>query len=110
MRKPDPKIDFTEEFEDENGFYPNMCSVCKTEFYGNKRRTICKACLKTVQAPKDPLREEIDRRIQEHKSDERLSYPDANVMINAPLALIQVDLKARVSELDKLLKWIEEIV
>ena len=65
----------------------------------------CALCAKQSSTA---IREEIDSRIQEHKSDERLSYPDANVMINAPLALIQVDLKARVSELDKLLKWIEE--
>lgn len=34
------------------------------------------------------------------KADERLSYPNASVYSNAPLALMQVDLKARVQTLE----------
>lgn len=36
----------------------------------------------------------IRKRLREVESDERLRYPPARVDINAPLALVQVDLKA----------------
>lgn len=47
----------------------------------------------------------IEEKLKEVESDERLSSPPALVQINAPLALIQVDLKARV----QILKWILEL-
>lgn len=41
------------------------------------------------------LEERIMQEIGNINRDERMSYPDANVQVNAPLALIQVSLKAR---------------
>lgn len=45
---------------------------------------------------------EIKARLKEIESDERLHYPPADVQINAPLALIRVDLKAE----RRILRWI----
>jgi len=45
---------------------------------------------------------EIKEKLEALASDERLSYKPASVLINAPLALIQVDLKAQVD----ILKWV----
>jgi hypothetical protein len=42
---------------------------------------------------------EIRSKIAEIDSDERFHYPVANVVINAPLALIQTDLEAVVAAL-----------
>lgn len=50
------------------------------------------------------MKADMEKELKELKSDGRLSYPDASVMINAPLALIQVDLKARIHTLEKHLK------
>ena len=52
---------------------------------------------------------DIQERLDGLKSDSRLSYPPAQVQINAPLALIQVDLKARVAELEWMLSEAEEV-
>ena len=43
---------------------------------------------------------EIWKRIAEIRSDERMSYKPANVQVNAPLALIQVEGAAVVSALE----------
>lgn len=48
----------------------------------------------------DMLEKTIRAEIARLKRDERYSYPPAQVQINAPLALIQVDLKARVQALE----------
>jgi len=48
---------------------------------------------------------EIKEMLQKVNSDERLSYPPANVFVNAPLALVQVGLEAR----KHVLQWILEI-
>lgn len=45
---------------------------------------------------------EIRDMLNNLKSDERLGYPTANIAINAPLALIQLDLESRVD----MLKWV----
>lgn len=45
---------------------------------------------------------EILKKLKEIKDDERLSYPSANVEINAPLALIQISLEGQIS----ILKWV----
>ena len=47
-------------------------------------------------------KKEIETKLKEYQSDERLSYKPADVFSNAPLALIQTDLEARV----QILKWI----
>lgn len=33
-----------EDFSHENGNYLNVCTVCGKEFFGHKRRMICKSC------------------------------------------------------------------
>ena len=38
--------------------------------------------------------QEIEERLDKILKDDRLSYPPANVQINAPLALIQVQLES----------------
>lgn len=49
------------------------------------------------------LEKRIKRRIAELKSDSRLTYDAANIQTNAPLALIQVSLKARIHELEDMI-------
>lgn len=49
-------------------------------------------------------KEEIEKRLAELKTDERLGYPPANVFANAPLALIQVALKNEIMALAWVLK------
>lgn len=44
---------------------------------------------------------------EELEKDERYSYPSADVNINAPLALIQMGMEARMSVLKEVLKIIE---
>jgi len=43
---------------------------------------------------------EILKKIAEIKADERLSYPSATVFANAPLALIQMSMKAELNALE----------
>jgi hypothetical protein len=43
----------------------------------------------------------ILNRIDELKQDERLTYPDANVFTNAPLAIIQIALKTELNTLER---------
>lgn len=40
-------------------------------------------------------RAEVQAKLAEIEADERFHYKAANVLVNAPLALIQVELKAR---------------
>lgn len=47
-------------------------------------------------------RKQIEALIEQIEADERLHYPRANVFINAPLALIQVELESQV----RILKFI----
>ena len=47
--------------------------------------------------------EEIQRRIQEILADPRISYPAANIGINAPLALIQLSLETELHTLQDVL-------
>lgn len=47
-------------------------------------------------------KKEIADKIASIKTDERYNYPPASVQINAPLALIQVGMKAEV----KALEWV----
>jgi len=49
-------------------------------------------------------KKEIEAKLADVESDERLGYEPANVFVNAPLALIQMDLEARQS----VLKWVLE--
>lgn len=35
---------WTEDFSHENGNYMNICKECRNEFFGNKRRVVCKLC------------------------------------------------------------------
>jgi hypothetical protein len=44
-------------------------------------------------------KEEIQKRINEIMADKRIHYPAANVIVNAPLALVQIELKAEVRTL-----------
>jgi hypothetical protein len=37
-----------EDFLHENGNYMNVCRLCNKEFLGNKRRYVCKCCVKTA--------------------------------------------------------------
>lgn len=46
--------------------------------------------------------DEIKKKIEEIEGDERLYYPAAKVQVNAPLALQQIAMKAKL----EILKWI----
>lgn len=52
----------------------------------------------------------IDDEIKIIEADERFDYPPAQVDINAPLALIQVDLKARHNTLTSLKDRLEKVL
>lgn len=41
-------IDWTEDYEQENGNYENKCCHCGWTFYGHKRRVICKGCANPI--------------------------------------------------------------
>ncbi len=47
-------------------------------------------------------KKEIEEKLAEIKSDERLGYPPATVDINAPLALIQLSIESQID----ILKWV----
>jgi len=47
-------------------------------------------------------KQKIKEEMEQLQADERLSYPPALVQVNAPLALIQVELKAKL----KTLQWV----
>ena len=49
-------------------------------------------------------KEEIQKAINMIKNDDRYKAPCATVQINAPLALVQVELEAKVSTLEWVLK------
>ena len=63
------------------------------------------------RAGRAEMRKEIILRIKEEiaeiEADERYSYPPADVFINAPLALIQVELKARRNAFKTVLEMLE---
>lgn len=52
-----------------------------------------------MQAP-----DKIQERIDEILADERLSYPAANIQINAPLALIQLSMEVELHTLQRVLQ------
>lgn len=45
---------------------------------------------------------EIKKKLKKILSDERLKYPSANIQINAPLALIQLELETK----RDILRWV----
>lgn len=45
---------------------------------------------------KSDLKQEAIKWVKEWKSDERLGYPTATIQINAPLALIQLELETKI--------------
>ena len=47
-------------------------------------------------------KKEIEEKLADIKSDERLSYPPATIDINAPLALIQLSMECKID----ILKWV----
>lgn len=47
-------------------------------------------------------KKQIINKIKELSNDERLSYPTATIIENAPLALIQLELECKIA----ILKWI----
>ena len=55
--------------------------------------------------PRDPI-DRIRERLDEIESDERLGYEKAPVQINAPLAMIQTELKAK----QNVLRWVLEVL
>lgn len=46
----------------------------------------------------------IAQRVDELLSDERVSYPTADVFINAPLALVQISLQSEIHALQRVLQ------
>lgn len=47
--------------------------------------------------------QEIQKRIDEILADERMSYKTANIMINAPLALVQLSMETELHTLQRVL-------
>lgn len=54
MGKIDPR-DWTEDFSHENGNYLNPCIVCGNDFFGHKRRVICKVCATSESKEAQPI-------------------------------------------------------
>ena len=54
-----------------------------------------------LEQERDELRDALKSRLQKILSDDRINYPPASVMINAPLALIQVNLDTE----KEILEW-----
>jgi len=55
-------------------------------------------------------KKDIEKKIEELQEDERLGYPNATVFSNAPLALIQLSLKAKLDALNWALEQKEELL
>ena len=55
-------------------------------------------------SPAPTLEKYIREQIAKIEADERYSYPPADVFVNAPLAMVQVDMKAKVQAYKKVLK------
>jgi hypothetical protein len=55
------------------------------------------------------LRQQIQAKIKELKADSRHKQKPALVEINAPLALIQVDIQAKINALEWVLKTMKEM-
>lgn len=53
--------------------------------------------------------EEIKEKIEEIKKDERLGYPPANIFVNPPLALVQVNLESFIQALEWVLSENKDI-
>ena len=68
-------------------FFPRTLALARA----TRDREIAAAVAEAVK----PLRERLDGEIAEIDGDERFHYGPALVQVNAPLALIQVDMKAR---------------
>ena len=47
-----PEKNWTEDFSHENGNYMNNCIRCNDDFFGHKRRVICKVCSNITADPK----------------------------------------------------------
>lgn len=47
-----PEKNWTEDFSHENGNYLNHCIICKDDFFGHKRRVLCKSCSEIKTDPK----------------------------------------------------------
>jgi len=85
------------------------CIICQRAFRFREEEDVgvCAVCVLIVKE-RDKLTEWIDKEMNEIDKDERFHYPPAQVQVNAPLALIQVSMKARHTALkqvkDQLLK------
>src|SRR5690606_30480947 len=44
MPEFDSPKNWTEDYKLDNGHYVCTCSVCKEQFYGHKRRVVCRVC------------------------------------------------------------------
>jgi hypothetical protein len=44
INSKNPTKDFPEDFPYDNGFYYHICHRCHQEFYGYKKRLLCKEC------------------------------------------------------------------
>ncbi len=53
-------------------------------------------------------REEVEAMVKEIKTDERLAAPPATVTVNAPLALIQLELQTKLRTLNWVLRLLEK--
>ena len=51
MPTPGSERDWTEDFAHENGNYMHRCRKCSEQFFGHKRRVVCKACTSPIPQP-----------------------------------------------------------
>ncbi len=58
----------------------------------------------------DGLKKHVDSEITIIESDSRFNQPDANVLVNDALALIQVDLKSRHRTLKEVREYISALI
>jgi hypothetical protein len=53
LGEPTPR-DWPEDWSHENGRYLCLCVNCETQFYGHKRRVVCKVCAQPRNAARGP--------------------------------------------------------
>ena len=76
-----------------------VCAGCPV--YEMDKLAALRARVGELEQERDELRDALKSRLQKILSDDRINYPPASVMINAPLALIQVNLDTE----KEILEW-----
>ena len=86
----------------ENYFTDGGSGVQTANFKAENMKKVIKIFKDELKISNIKSKKEIEKKIKEIEADDRFQAPPAIVDINAPLALVQVDLKAK----HNMLKWV----